>query len=146
MKKMYLLLICLMGVFVSVHASDDKIITTDQLPNKAQQFLKKHFANKEIAVVKMDPAFFQKDYEVIFQNGERVELDGKGEWKEISCKQTGVPAVLVPQKIKQYLKQRFANEKILKIEKDKKEYEVELSNRVGITFNKRFQVIDIDHD
>jgi len=38
----------------------------------------------------------------------------------------------------------YSGNKILKIEKDRNEYEINLSNGVEIKFNKDFMVIDID--
>ena len=38
----------------------------------------------------------------------------------------------------------YSGQNIKKMEIDKNEHEIELSNGLDITFNKRFQVIDID--
>ena len=63
---------------------------------------------------------------------------------EIDCKMSSVPAALIPAKIKQYVKSTYPGAKIIQIEVDASEYEVKLSNRLEVTFNKSFQVIDID--
>lgn len=80
----------------------------------------------------------------MFNNGEKIEFDRKGNWTEIDCKMSAVPAKLVPASIARYVKSTYPGTKILKIEKDDYDYEVQLSNRLEIKFNKNFQVIDID--
>jgi hypothetical protein len=50
----------------------------------------------------------------------------------------------VPEAIRLYVQSNYENTKILKIERSSKEYEVELSNRLELTFDKEFHLIDID--
>lgn len=73
-----------------------------------------------------------------------MEFDKKGNWKEIDCKLSAVPAKLIPAKIASYLKSNYPGVKVLKLEKGNNEYEVNLANGMEITFNKNFVVIDID--
>ena len=92
----------------------------------------------------METGLFEKSYDVVFNNGEKVEFDRRGNWTEIDCKLSSVPAGLVPAKIASYVKSTYPGTKILQIEKDDSQYEVKLSNRLEVTFNKNFQVVDID--
>ena len=55
-----------------------------------------------------------------------------------------MPAQLIPQAIRNYLKDNYAGQSVKKIEINKNEYEVELANGLDLTFNKHFQLIDID--
>ena len=87
---------------------------------------------------------FGKSYEVVFTNGSKVEFDGKGEWKDVNCKYTQVPDEIIPQKIKEYIAANFAGAKILEIERDSRDYEVKLNNGLELTFNLKFELIDID--
>lgn len=148
MKKTIRTLIAVLAAVLVFHANamadNDKPITVSQLPTAAQQVLKKHFSNKKVALAKMESGILDKSYDVVFTTGEKIEFDRKGNWKDIECKLSSVPAGLVPSQIAVYVKKNYPGTKILKIEKDKNEYEVKLSNRIEITFNKLFQVIDID--
>ena len=92
----------------------------------------------------MESGLFYKSYDVIFTNGEKLEFDKSGDWTEIQCKMSEVPAQAVPAEIRTYVSNNYPDVKILQIERDGKEYDVKLSNRWEITFNNKFQVIDID--
>ena len=137
-------LVCLVTFQVSVYADNDKPINVTQLPATAQQIIKKHFAGKKVALAKMESGLFEKSYEVVFNNGEKVEFNRNGNWTEINCKMSSVPAGLVPAKIKQYVKATYPGAKIVQIEIDDSQYEVKLSCGVEVAFNKNFQVVDID--
>lgn len=139
-----LALVCIVAFSANAMADNDKPINVSQLPTTAQQMLKKHFSAKKVALAKMETGLFEKSYDVVFNNGEKVEFDRRGNWTEINCKMSAVPAALVPAKIKQYVKSTYPGTKILQIEKDDSQYEVKLSNRLEVTFNKNFQVTDID--
>lgn len=136
-------LICL-ATFQTAWADNDKPISVSQLPTAAQQILNSHFVDKKVALAKVESGLIEKNYDVIFTTGEKIEFDRKGNWTEIDCKQSSVPAKLVPTQITNYVKQNYPGNKILKIEKDRNEYEIKLSNGIEITFNKNFDVIDID--
>ena len=137
-------LVCLVAFSVSALADNDKPVNVNQLPATAQQTLKKHFSAKKVALAKMESGLFEKSYDVVFNNGEKVEFDRNGNWTEINCNMSSVPAGLVPAKIASYVKSTYPGTKILQIEKDDNRYEVKLSNRLEVTFNKNFQVVDID--
>ncbi len=77
-------------------------------------------------------------------NGEKLEFDKAGEWTEVQCRQSEVPAQIIPEAIRNYVKTNYPDAKILQIERDKKEYEIKLSNRWEIKFDSKMRVIDID--
>ncbi len=143
MKKTLFLVVC-MFVQLSVFANDDKPITVEQLPAAAQQFIKTNFAGESVILATVDKDFLNKSYDVMLKNGTKLEFDDKGDWTEVDCNRTAIPAAIVPQQIKDYVQTNFTNEKITKIERDSREYDVDLSNGIDITFNKKFQVVDID--
>ncbi|TGY27008.1 PepSY-like domain-containing protein [Bacteroides caecimuris] len=145
MRKLVFLLVCLFTLQTVAHADDDKPIQVTQMPQPAQQFIKRHFANSKVALAKMESDFFYKSYEVIFTNGDKVEFNNKGEWREIDCKHTVIPAATIPTAIRQYVTTNYPDVKVQKIERDKKEYEVKLSNRTELKFDLKFNLIDIDN-
>ena len=144
MKKLVLLLVCMFSMSTVMMADNDKPIQIGQLPTTAQTFITTHFKNAKVALAKQETELFDKSYDVIFTNGEKVEFNKSGEWTEVNCKINGVPDAIVPQAIKDYVKANYPDARILKIERDRHEYEVKLSNRWEITFDNQMRVIDID--
>ncbi len=147
MKRIISILMMSFALVVGVKAGDDKPISVDQLPKVAKEFLDTHFSNEKIAVVKMDKGFFDTDYEVLFSNGDEVKFNKKGEWEDVDCAHSEVPALIIPNEIKDYLSANYPDRKVTQIEKKNernKKYEVELDNSIEITFNKDYVVVDID--
>ena len=52
--------------------------------------------------------------------------------------------IVIPATIQKYVTTNYPDAKILKIERDKKDYEVKLSNRTELKFDLKFNLIDID--
>lgn len=145
MKKLTFILVCLFSVcFTTLRADNEKPIPVTQLPDAAQQFIKQHFADRKVALAKVETEFMSKSYEVIFSDGDQIEFDGKGNWKEIDCKFSSVPAAAIPSRIMEYVREHYPDATVLKIDKDRREYEVKLSNRVELSFDMKFNLTDID--
>ena len=143
MKKLIFLFVCSIQVAL---ADNDKPINFTQLPQAAQKFVKQHFPKAKIAFVKMETELFDKSYDVVFNNGDKLEFDKKGEWTEVNCKSTVVPAKVIPAPIKKYVETNYPEAKVLSIERDRYDYEVKLSNFWEIKFDMNFNVIDMDND
>ena len=145
MKKWTILFVSLLVMGVTAWAGNDKPIQISQMPQMAQQFIQKHFTNQAVAVAKMESELLDKNYDVIFTNGDKVEFNKKGQWTKIDCKHTQVPQEVIPVAIQKYVSQKFPNSKVVKIElTDRKGYEVDLSNGFDIEFDKKMNVIDVD--
>ena len=146
MKKL-LAIVMAMFVCVAVVKADNEVpVTVNELPATAQTFINTHFKDKKVALAKKETGFFELSYDVIFTDGNKLEFDRNGNWKEVNCKYSSVPAAVVPQQISDYVKANYAGIIILSIEKDDREYEVRLANRVELTFTLQFQLLDIDMD
>ena len=143
-KTILISVFCLVSCIVTASADNDKLIQVNALPAKAQTLLTQHFSGQKVVHATVDTDITDKSYEVVLQNGTKLEFDKKGNLKEIDCKQGSVPAKLVPQAISNYINSTYPGQLIRKIDFQKKEYEVELSNGIDITFNKKFQVVEID--
>lgn len=144
MKTLMMMLVCLFGLQGLVKASDDKPIEVANLPEKALTFMKQNFPEAKVSYAKMEDDLWNKTYEVVFVNGQKLEFDKNGEWTEVDCKFAVVPATIIPQQIKSYLLKKFPEQKVVKIERDKKQYEVTLDNKLEVTFDKKFNVIELD--
>lgn len=145
-RKAFALIVCMFIANLGIMASNDKPITVSQLPQAAQHVLKTEFKNRKVALAKMESGIIEKSYDVIFTNGDKIEFDRNGNWTDIECKKSGVPARLVPSQIRAYVKKNYSSHKIIEIEKKRSSYEVKLSKGVELTFNKNFKVTDVDID
>lgn len=145
MKKLTFLLVCLFTLCTSVlRADNEKPIQVSQLPATAQQLIKQHFADRKVALAKVETELMSKSYEVIFTDGAHIDFDSKGNWEEIDCKASSVPSAIVPAQIQEYIRKNYPDTTVKKIEKNRREYEVKLSNRVELSFDLKFNLTDID--
>ena len=124
--------------------NDERQIEFRELPTKAQQFVKKHFANEELSMVILDTGLVSNEYDVIFASGTKVEFKGDGEWTDIDCRQGVVPADLVPKKIADHIKHKYPEATIRELQREYREWEVKLSNGLELTFDNSFRLTDID--
>ena len=141
---MILSLVALMIAANTVFADNDKPISVDKLPKTAKEFIAKYFPDIKVSYAKMDTDIFDKSYEVVFTNGNKVEFNSRGEWKDVDCKFTQVPEGIVPQQIKVYVNTNYTDTKIIEIDRDRRDYEVKLNNRLELKFDLKFNLIGID--
>ena len=156
MKKLMMILAgtALIATSAPAFAGNDRPIAVGELPASAQQFIKTHFGGIEVALSKVDEELFDKDYKVVFVNGAKVEFTKNGEWKDVECKYGEVPAAIVPQQIRDYVTKNYPKNKIVAknypdrkvtaIDRDRRDYEVELDNGLDLKFDLKFRLIDID--
>ena len=144
MRIVMIAICCMMSFNIVANAGNDKPINVNELPAKAQTLLNKHFKGQKVMLATIESGVVSRSYDVVLRNGTKLEFDKKGNLTEIDCKQGIVPSQLIPQPIKNYLKENYPAQAVRKIELNKKEYEVELTNGIDLTFNKHFQLIDID--
>ena len=145
MKKIVFLFISLFAMNFVALAGNDKPIQVSEMPKAAQLFIKNHFADLSVAMAKVETDFLDKNYDVVFTNGNKVEFDKKGNWTNVDCEHTQVPVAILPEAIRQYVAKNYPDAKVLKIEVTaRKGYDVELSNGFELEFDKRMNVIDVD--
>ena len=109
MKRMIRILMiaicCMLSCNMAANAGNDKPIAVNALPIKAQTLLSNHFNNQKVMLATIETGVINKTYDVVLQNGTKLEFDKKGNLTEIDCKQGTVPDQLIPQAIKNYLKE-----------------------------------------
>ena len=128
-------------------AQDDVQITFDELPAKAQSFVKTHFPKEEVASVWKDIEIEMlrvEDYTVALSNGTKVEFLPNGEWKEIKkSRGSEIPAKIIPNGIAQYVSQNYSGHPIKKISKERNGYEVELIGGTYLEFSRNGKFLRI---
>lgn len=133
-------------LFIGISSNaQESIITKNELPKTAQKFVSDYFAKSTIDYVKMDKETFSTDYKVKFTDGSEIEFDSKGEWTEIDGNKTVIPTGFIQKSILTYVKEKFPNTQIIKIEKGRfGKQEVKLSNGLELEFNSKGEFKRID--
>ncbi len=135
MKHLFLYLLLPAALLMS--SCMDDVMTRDmaQLPEPARQFVQKYFSQHHISYIKIDRELFSTEYKVVLTNGDELEFDSDGEWKEVECKRTSVPVVMIPQGVGRYLKDNFPTDSVEKIKRTSRAIEVELNNGLEVIFD-----------
>lgn len=137
MKKLLLMLAVVIGFATVACAGDTYSRNVSDLPTAAQSLLSKHFKAK-MSLVKIDKNAFGSisDYEVILTDGTEVEFDKHGNWEKVeTANNKEVPSSLIPQNIRNYVKKNHGGMHVVGIEKDRRKYDVELSNGIDMEFS-----------
>lgn len=143
MKK---ILVLLAGIFafVGISKADDRPVTYDQLPEAAKTFIKKHFPKAKLVYATVDDDLIMPDFEVRLDNGFEIQFENDGSLDKIETRDGDVPEVLIPEKIREYVKKNYPHVTYKEYEVGTRSYEVKLSNKLELKFNSSFVLIEID--
>lgn len=146
MKALILAIAVVISMGLVQCGSESYSHNANTLPDNAKNLISQNFASAISVVKEESNTFGQKEYEVVLADGTEVTLNGHGEWKNIETPNNhAVPRALVPKPVTEYVSQNHAGASIVGIEKDKKGYEVTLSNGVEIEFNQDGGFLKYDH-
>ena len=145
-KRMFFLIASVL--FTVCAFSAEKLITFEQMPKQAQEFANKYFAPDDplyrISYIMYDSELFDSSYMVVYANGDGLEFNKDGEWKDFDCKHCVVPAELVPAPIQAYVDANLAGQQIKKLERNRRSYEVKMSGGLELKFDLDGKLIEID--
>ena len=120
MKKIFVIIIAVFSLgIITAKADNDRVITKEGLPIKAQQFINTHFATIKVSYIKEDRDFFDHNYEIVFADGSKIEFGRSGE---------------------AYVKKQFPDAQIVEIERKRGNHEVKLSNKLELIFDKKLRI------
>ena len=139
MKTRIFLAIALLTLAIS--ASAQKKIEVTELPQPAQDFLKKHFSNTAVASAKKDAEHGEKGFEVKLKDGTEVEFWKDGSYREIDGGDKPIPTDFIPDNIKAYVAKNHPNEKITHIDYGHKDLDVDLTNNIDLEFTKDGKIL-----
>lgn len=141
-NQFYLVLLALSMSLVA--CAKDEVITYDRLPQAAKAVVEAHFDASQVSYVTLDKDLLNCEYTVKFNDGRSLEFDKAGEVKKVDCKTVEVPAALVPEQVREYVKAHFANAFITEWGKDDRGYKAELNNGLDLEFNRKYEFVRID--
>ncbi len=140
MKKMKSLFVALTCLLVSVSCGVDKVIPVEQLPAVVNTFMQTNFPGKKIIYAEKDG----RSFECRLDEGTKVDFNKLGEWTKVDCHAAAVPEAIVPAAIKTYVASNFPNALITQIEKVRRGYDVELSNKLDLKFSPEGLLLKMD--
>ena len=137
MKKMkyYSLIVWLLTLMMMVSCEDVSV------PVQATAFIDQYFPESSVVLVEIENDEGTREYSVWLNDGTKIEFDVQGNWKRVGRKKTGVPSILIPDTIMQYVKTHYPNDVVTKFSKKEYGYKLELSDDMDLRFNKQFQFI-----
>ena len=145
MKKTFILLFTLLISNLSLRAEDiHRIITFEELPVKAQEFVITYFPEQNIRFVRMEIEVTKTEYTVRFDNGMEIEFNGNGDWDEVESHSECLPSGFLPESILNYLSRHHPNACLHEIARSRHKFEIELANGLELIFNKNGEFLRYD--
>ena len=145
MKKLFLLLVVSIVGVMPMLADNDKMITRAELPETAQMFIDKHFANIDILYAKAERDMgVVTSYDVMLDGDIKLGFNRKGEWESVDCHRSRVPDSLLPKGVLDYVNKKFTKAYVVEIERDIQGYDVKLNNDLDLEFDRDGNFLRID--
>lgn len=143
MKRIVIISLVILG-FANVLSADDRPVTYDKLPEAAKTFLSTYFnGGKDALLIAKDDDLVSPDYYVVLNSGVRLQFENNGSLEKIETR-NGVLEGIIPVQIIEVVKAHYPQAVILEYEVGKRSYEVKLSNGLELSFNRNFQLVEID--
>lgn len=145
MKKFLFIALCAMSL--SACADDSKVITFEELPATAQTLLLQYIQAQDIMIVTQEGIGFWADYDVVTTDQSQWSFESDGSLESVRVF-TGVPSALVPASVQVTVDKMYPDAIIVKysIDKDDREQDVELNNRIELTFTLNGVLKEVDVD
>ena len=143
MKNRFLALVTILFLGVTAFAQE-KISQFEQLPANSQEFIKTYFKDFKISYVLSDKEITDIDYKVRFEDGTEIEFNAKGDWTDVSSKQTCIPTGFILKEIVDFVNTNHNGMCITDIEREFNRITIELNNSLEIEFNNKGKLISYD--
>lgn len=142
MKRVGIVLLAAVGMISAANAAERKPEMYDKLPEKARIFIGEYFGSRDVSAVKKER--YPIEYEVVFADGAKAEFDADGDWMDINCRRESVPATIVPVQIREYVGDKYPGQNIVGVSRDRRGYDIELSNGYELGFDRKFRLVEFD--
>ena len=135
MKKIFVTLAFVLAS-ITIMSADDRAVTFDQLPKKAQEFIKLYYPNEKVSYASVD--------DDLLAGGVIIQFENSGLLESIETRNGNIPAGIVPEKIVTSAKEHFPGAMIIEYEVNRRSFEIKLSNRMEMKFDSLCNLVEID--
>lgn len=143
MKKNILALAIILLFGANVFAQNG-MTKFEQLPAKAQEFVKTYFSDYKVSYVFADKEFADTEYKIRFENGTEIDFNAKGEWTDVSSKNNCIPTGFILKDITNYVEMNHNGMCITDVEREFNRIKIELNDSLEIEFNSKGKLISYD--
>ncbi len=127
-------------------SDDDEPVAPTQLPEAAKTFIAQYFPGTDVVRTEKDGKGDKTEYSVTISNGYELEFDAVGAWTDVDAPagQT-IPEGIAPEPIVNFIAVNYSATGINEISRDYRYYEVELVNKIDLTFLLDGTFVDADY-
>lgn len=144
MKKFFALTL-VVAFSLLISACSDRPVAPQQVPQPIHMFVRQYFPGQTITYAEKDLEITGYKYDVFLTDGTHIDFDTDNVWDKIECNMTRtVPTALIPAPLVVNIKASFPDAMILKIDKERYGYDVELANGIELKFNKQGVLQEMD--
>ena len=143
MKKIIVTFAFVLASLTIMHAND-RAVTFDKLPKKAQEFVKQYYPNEKVSYASVDDDIIAPDYQVALVGGVMLQFEHSGKLDSIETRNGNIPAGIIPERIIATAKEHFPDAIIIGYDPERRSYEIKLSNRMEMKFDSSCNLVEID--
>ncbi|NCC99645.1 MAG: hypothetical protein EOL95_08105 [Bacteroidia bacterium] len=145
MKKIMLVLACMM-IAIGIQAKDIVTkVTVAELPEKAQKFIQEHFQTVQVkSVMQETDEDGIVEYKIFLKDKTAIEFDMVGAWNSVLVKKATMPRFIVPIKVQNAIDKQFANKTIKKVENDGYSFEFDFADGTEAEINVLGDVMEVE--
>jgi hypothetical protein len=143
MKKIFVTFAFVLASLTIMQAND-KAVTFDKLPKKAQEFVKQYYPNEKVSYASVDDDIIAPDYQVALVGGVMLQFEHSGKLDSIETRNGNIPAGIIPERIIATAKEHFPDAIIIGYDPERRSYEIKLSNRMEMKFDSSCNLVEID--
>lgn len=120
---------------------DIQVVPFEQLPERAQAFVREYFHLAQVAHVVKDYEFYESEYLVYLKGNGRLEFDGEGQWTQMEFTRSSLPLEVLPLEIRTYLAEHYPQVKVEMMEREQEGFELRLSTGRQLKFGKNGRLL-----
>ena len=143
MKQIILSLTAIISFAFSASAGD-RPVAYNELPLSVRTFIESTFPSVKVMYSVVDDDIILPDYTISLENGIKVQFTNSGRLEKVDAGRNSVPYGIIPVQICDYLKLHYPDAHVTEYEMSRRFYEVRLSNRMELKFNRHFSLVEID--